>query len=437
MRIILLGYLGIILIGALALSLPVSSASGQWTPPQTSLFTSVSSVCVTGLIVVDTATYWSLFGQIVILLLIQIGGLGIVTVLTMATVMLRGHIGLHDSRLAMQSAGAMKLSGVSALVKKIHLIALSSEGVGAVLLAIRFIPEMGPLRGIYYSIFHSVSAFCNAGFDLMGSRYGKFSSFTFWRGDPLVCITIMALIITGGLGFFVWDDVARSKLKFKKFSLHSKIVICTTAVLLIGGAVGFFIFERGAAMNGASTGQRVLDSLFQSVTARTAGFNTVDQARLSPSGNLLTDILMLIGGSPGSTAGGMKTTTVAALFICVFSSSRNYTTDKAFKRRIEPSAIRQAGAILTFYLTFVLLSTLVIMAIEPFGIKEVLFECCSAIGTVGVTTGITPSLCTASRIIIMLMMFTGRIGGMSLAIALAEKRTPVPVQRPTEKIMIG
>lgn len=433
---IVLGFLAVILLGTGLLCLPAASRDGLATPFFDCLFTATSATCVTGLIVHDTATYWSLFGQIIIIVLIQIGGLGVMTVISMFWLFMKKKISLSERELLMQSAGNKSVGGVVKLIKWIIIGTFSAEGVGAVVLAFRFCPKMGFFRGVYNAVFHSVSAFCNAGFDLMG-KYGRFSSLTTYADDAVVNITIMLLIVCGGLGFLVWGNIFRCRGRWKKLDLHSKLVISSTAFLLIGGAVLFFIFERDSSMASLSLKDRILASLFQSVTPRTAGFNTIDQYVLSPSGNLLTILLMFIGGSPGSTAGGIKTTTLAVLFLAAVASARKKNDIGAFKRRLEEKTVRQASAIAVIYLTVVIAAVMVIASLEPYSIDKIVYEVVSAIGTVGLTTGITTILSPVSQGILIFLMFAGRIGGLSLMLALAEKRVSVPLERPSEKILIG
>ena len=434
-RLIALGFFVVILVGALLLTLPFASKDGS-SNFLDALFTSTSATCVTGLVVRDTFTGWTTFGQIVILLLIQLGGLGFMTVITLISFAIGKRVGLYDRKVLMQSAGNFSLSGIGDLIRRIVPFAFVFEFAGAVLLAIRFVPDFGWGKGIYFSVFHSISAFCNAGFDLMGGR-APFSSLTAYVDDPLVILTICALIIVGGLGFLVWHDLARNKFHWKRYQLHTKIVLTTTAVLILGGWLLFFVFERNASMAGMSGSERLLAALFQSVTPRTAGFNTVDMAALSESGNLLTDIFMLIGGSPGSTAGGIKTTTVAVLVLSAISSACGRTRVNAFRYNIDRDTIRQACSILTIYLTMALVAILAICAVEPVTLKQAVFEVCSAIGTVGLSMGITPTLGIASRVIIILLMYAGRIGGLTFVLLFSERRTEPPVDRPNGKILLG
>lgn len=322
------------------------------------------------------------------------------------------------------------------LIKRVILGTFIFEGIGALLLSLRFVPDMGFFRGIYNGVFHSVSAFCNAGFDLMG-RFDKFSSLTSYADDPLVNFTVAGLIVVGGIGFFVWSDLYNCRFRFRKLQLHSKVVLTATIALIAVSTIAFFIMEFNHAFREMNTGGKLMASVFQAVTPRTAGFNTVDLNSLSEGGGILTIVLMFIGGSPGSTAGGIKTTTLAVLIIEALASARQSSQIAVFKRRLDEGVLRQASAIVTIYLLAVIVSTLTICTIDPFSMKQVLFEVVSAVGTVGLSLGITPSLSMASKIIIMILMFAGRVGGLSFALIIAQKKTVVPINRPTEKVMIG
>lgn len=435
-QIIVLSFLIMILAGAFLLCLPISSASGEFTPPLNALFTATSATCVTGLIVYDTCTYWSIFGKIVILGLIQIGGLGFMVFISMFSIFLKKRIGVYERRLLMQAQGNLRLSGVVVLLKRILKGTFICEGIGALILAIRFCPEMGFIKGVGNAIFHSVSAFCNAGFDLMG-KYEKFSSLTHFSEDPLVLITLMALIVVGGIGFLVWADIIDFKTKIKKYSLHSKIVLSTSAILILVPFVLFFIFEYNGVLKDFNFVNKILNAAFLSIAPRTAGFNSVDLSALSDSSIVITDLLMLIGGSPGSTAGGLKTTTFAVLILSMIAAARHNTHPQIFKRRLPDDALKQATAIFTIYIMASLTAIILICALEQSDITTVTFEVISAVGTVGSTLGITPTLCGISKVIIMLLMFGGRVGGLSLMLSLAEKRENVPIDRPSEKILIG
>lgn len=435
-QIIALGTLVIIILGSILLSLPIASKSGEATPFLNSFFTAASSTCVTGLIIYDTYTHWSVFGQMVILILIQIGALGFMTIVTLFSMFLKRKIGLRERRLLMESANTMRIGGIVLLIKKISIKTFIFESIGTILLTIRFYPEMGIKEGLYNAIFHSISAFCNAGFDIMG-KYGQFTSLTRYSHDIIINITIMSLIIIGGIGFLVWDDIGTNRFSFKKYQLHTKIVLSTSAILIFGGAFLFFLFERNTSFANMNLTETILASLFQSVTPRTAGFNTINITQLSESGSFLTIILMIIGGSPGSTAGGIKTTTLVILIIGAISSAKHTSDLSIFKRRLEDNALKRASSITVIYIFTALISTMIICATQTFSLKEVVFEVFSAAGTVGLSLGITPHLNALSKIIIIFLMYGGKVGSLSLALVLAEKRELVPLSRPVEKIIIG
>lgn len=435
-RIIALSFLIVILIGTVLLCFPFSSKNGEWTPFLDALFTSTSATCVTGLVVYDTYTHWSLFGQLIILLMIQIGGIGLMTIISMFAIFTKKKIGLRERMILMQSSGNIRVSGIVKLVRRIVIGTCIFEGVGTIVLAFRFIPKMGFLEGLYNGVFHSISAFCNAGFDLMG-KYQIFSSFTGYQSDLFVNIIVMLLIVIGGIGFLVWNDILENKWHFKKYSLHSKIVLITTAVLILLGSMGYYLFESDGNLIGLSVPQKILSSFFMSITTRTAGFNTMDLSTLSESGSVLTMILMLIGGSPGSTAGGIKTTTLAIVILAAVSMSKGRSDVSVFKKRIEESLIKQAAVIIFIYIVGVLLGTMLICWVEKTSASTILFETISAAGTVGLSKGITPNLGVFSRIILIVLMYGGRIGGLSILLVFAEKKKEAPLKRPSEKIMIG
>lgn len=433
---IALGFFFIILAGSLILTLPIASQSGEWTPFLNSMFTATSATCVTGLVVYDTFTHWNVFGQLVILLLIQIGGLGFITVGVGFSMAFRRRIGLRQRDLLKESINAMEIGGIVKLSRKIFIGTALCEGVGALLLATRFIPEFGLVKGIYYSIFHAISAFCNAGFDLMGGQQ-PYASFTAYATDPVINITLMLLIIVGGLGFVVWSDVVSKRFRWKNYSLHTKMVISVTLLLIFGGALFLFLFEQGGTISGMSTGDQILASLFGSVTARTAGFNTVDTGALQPESKLLTIALMFIGGSPGSTAGGVKTTTIAVILIYVISNLRGESGCNVFHRRIGDEVIKRASMVFCLNLFLGLTSVTLILATSNLHMSDVLFEVYSAISTVGMTTGITRDLNVVGRIVIIILMYCGRIGSMTFALSLVAKPEAKGLSLPEEKITIG
>ena len=335
-----------------------------------------------------------------------------------------------------ESTSALQIGGIVRLTKKIIVGTAIFEGTGALLLAIRFIPQYGFSRGIFYGIFHSVSAFCNAGFDLMG-HYEPYNSLSAYYDDWLVNLVIMSLIIIGGIGFIVWDDISRNKLHVKKYLLQTKIVLLTTIFLVFGGGLAFYYLEKDLLMADMSVSGKILSSLFSSVTARTAGFNTIDTGALSDGSKLLTIILMFIGGSPGSTAGGVKTTTIVVLLLYVHASIQRTYGVNVFGRRLEEEAIKQASSVFTINLFLALSVSLIIMAVQPMSLSDTLFETFSAIGTAGMTTGITRDLVPLSRLLIILLMYCGRIGSMSFALAFTQSKRITRVRNPVERINVG
>ena len=431
-----ISFMSIILIGALLLTLPISSRSGEATPFIDALFTSASATCVTGLVVYDTYTHFSLFGQIVILSLIQIGGLGFMIIATLFSLMLKRKIGLKERGMLQESVSTIHIGGKVRLTKHILFGTVIFEAIGAIILALRFYPDMGLKQGLYNGVFHSISAFCNAGFDLMG-RFEPSSSLTLYSGDIVVNLVIMSLIVVGGVGFLVWEDIFTNKLKFCKYRLHTKIVLVVTATLIIVPAIIFYSIERTNSFAGMGTTESWLASFFQSITPRTAGFNTVNIAELSEGSILLTIILMVIGGSPGSTAGGVKTTSFAVIILSLIASIRHTEDINVFNRRLERDVIKKAYDVITIYFMCCALAVLLICALQPFGLKEVFFEVVSALSTVGMSTGITPDLNSLSKFIITLLMFFGRVGSLSVALVFSEKKEYIPIRKPVEKISIG
>lgn len=436
-RILVVGYCTVILIGTMLLCLPFASADGAMTPLSDSFFTATSAACVTGLIRFDTYTHWSLFGQLVILLLIQVGGLGFVTISLFMHVLSRQKIGLSSRILMREAVSAPQVGGIVRMTKFILLGTLLIEGIGAAALALYFCPRLGLGEGLYYSAFHSISAFCNAGFDLMG-RNGAFSSLTSAASDWYVNIVIMLLILLGGLGFFVWRDLLETKGRCSKMRVQTKLVLVMTAILFLGGTVGFLILEyNGNAYRGMGASDKLLASMFQSVTMRTAGFNTVDLAAFSEGSILLMICLMLIGGSTGSTAGGMKMTTAAVLVLSVISTFKHRKNIECFGRRLEEDIARAASCIFMMYLVLVISATIIISAIESLPVLSVLFETVSAAATVGLTLGITPELSMVSKLILAALMIFGRAGSMTMLLAFSSDHVPVASKLPLEKIQIG
>lgn len=435
-QMIVIGFLIIILTGTFLLMLPIAIRGPGGASFLDALFTVTSATCVTGLVVRDTYQYWTVFGQIVIMLLIQIGGLGFMTIGVFFSIILRRKIGLRTRGILQESVNTLQIGGIVRLAKKIIWGTVFFEGIGAILLSIRFSQKFGIMKGIYYGIFHSISAFCNAGFDLMGNKT-EYISFIEYADDWVINITIMSLIIIGGIGFLVWDDISINKLKIKNYKLHSKIVLITTVILITGGALLFYLFERNYLMVDMSTSKIILSSLFSSVTARTAGFNTIDTGLLQNNSKLLTMILMFIGGSPGSTAGGIKTTTIVVLFIYVRANIKKTYGSNIFGRRLDDETIKKASVVLCTNLFLALTATMIIATSQQLPLTDILFEVFSAIGTVGMSTGITRDLNMLSRIIIIFLMFCGRVGSLSFALSIGSNKKTVPVTQPVEQITIG
>lgn len=431
-QVILFGFLVLILLGALVLMLPACSRDGTATPFGDTLFTAVSASCVTGLVVRDTATHWSLLGQVVILILIQIGGLGVITVAVTFFRLSGRRISLAQRNMMQQSISAPQVGGIVRRTGFLIKGAIIIELTGALLLLPVFARDFGFWKGLWYSLFHSVSAFCNAGFDLMGVRE-KYASLTGYAADLWVNTVIMLLIIIGGIGFLVWEDLRRNRLRVHRYRLQTKLVLVTSTILiLVPAALNYLLEYRTLPL-----GERILTSLFQSVTTRTAGFNTADLTKMSEPGILLMIVLMLIGGSPGSTAGGMKTTTVAVLFLAGVTVFRRRDDVECFRRRIGQDVIRNAGTILFLYLMLFGIGSAVLCRAEGLPLLTCLFETGSAVGTVGLSLGITPGLHLSSRIVLMILMFLGRVGALTLVYALLPGGKNPPGRKPQETITVG
>ncbi|MEA4891245.1 MAG: potassium transporter TrkG [Peptococcaceae bacterium] len=436
-KVIIGGFFLQILIGSLLLSLPFATRSGRSASYADALFTATSATCVTGLVVQDTYSYWSGFGQAVILMLIQIGGMGVVTMAVAVFALAGKRIGFRQRYAMQESIAAPQVGGIVRLTYFIVKTTLLLEGIGAFLLALRYCPRYGLAKGLWTSVFHAVSAFCNAGFDLMG-REKAFASLTLSCGDPLVNLVIMCLIVTGGLGFFLWEDLCTNHLRIRRCRLQTKVVLTTTAFLILLPALFFFFWEfRQPAWAGLSGGQRFWASLFQSVTPRTAGFNTVDLTRLQSPSVLIILFLMLVGGSPGSTAGGMKTTTLAVLLLCIPSLFRNEQSLHCFKRRVGAEVLKSAVTISLLYSILTLSCGMLICCLEGVSLTASLFEAASAIGTVGLSLGITGELSLLSRLLLIGLMYFGRVGCLTMIYAFAEHQTGAAAQLPLEKITVG
>ena len=436
-QLLALGYVTVILIGSILLVLPCSAKDGN-TPYINALFTAASATCVTGLAVYNTAVHWTLFGQIVILLLIQLGGLGFMTFVTTAFLILKKEMGLYGRKVLMAASGIdKKYSGLGKLVKRITLGTFIFELAGAFILCFRFVPDFGWGNGIYFSVWHSISAFCNAGFDLMGINGG--SSLASYARDPLVSLTIASLIIIGGLGFCVWGDIVDCKFNPKKFQLNTKVVLTVSGALLIVSTALFLLFDWNIpAYSQYGFGSKLLASFFNATTARTAGFFTTDPTALSDSSYMLMLTLMFIGGNSGSTAGGIKVGTITVIVMGIITVFRKKRDINIGKKRIEYSLLSQALAIFVSCLSLIVVSAIAICALQPeFTSKEVLFECVSALGTVGLTLNLTERLAVGSKIIIICLMYAGRVGILTLALALAEKRTAAEIRNPVDTLLIG
>ena len=431
-QIIILGFAGVILVGALLLMLPISTKSGTVTPFNEALFTSTSAVCVTGLVVQDTATYWSAFGQSIILVLIQIGGLGVITVAASFALLSGRKISLMQRSTMQEAIAAPKVGGIVRLTFFVLKVTFLIELLGALVMMPTFIHDFGA-KGIWMSFFHSISAFCNAGFDVMGTEGAKFASITSYLGNPVINVTVMLLIVIGGIGFLTWEDICTNKLHFKRYRMQSKVILVTSALLILLPALFFFFVD----FEDMPMKERVLSSLFQSVTPRTAGFNTADLTAMTGAGQAIIIVLMLIGGSPGSTAGGMKTTTFAVLLATAFSTFRRKEDTQIFKRRVDNSAVRNAATILMMYIVLFFGGAVVISVTEGLPFGTCLYETASAIGTVGLTLGITPQLGMLSQCVLMVLMFFGRVGGLTLIYAALSGTGKKLSKLPQERITVG
>ncbi len=438
-RLLVLGYLSIIIVGTILLLLPFSTQSGESAPFMDALFTAVSASCVTGLVLRDTAVYWSTFGQIILLILIQMGGIGFMTVVFTLWKIGGKKIGLKERTFMQESVNAPNLSGMVRLTTTILAGTMFFEIIGAFVLCFRFVPDLGWGQGIWTSVFLSVSAFCNAGFDILGNKYGEFCSLTAYSGDPFICIVIPLLIIVGGLGFFVWQDMKENKLHFHHYTLHTKLVLITTGILIVIPWIIMIIAESGLPWQ-----ERILSTFFTAVTPRTAGFNVLP---MSP-GNIrtvtvfITIVLMFVGGSSGSTAGGIKTNTLATLSLSLFSLLRGKRTVECFGRRIDEENVKNAAQFVTLYLLFAVIGIILICLFEQNNplydvtLSDAVFEVFSAIGTVGLTLGMTPFLSVGSEIVLAILMFLGRCGCLTFLLAMRTPSAPAAIL-PMEKVRIG
>ena len=431
-KIIILGFAGVILLGALLLMLPISTTGGNVTPFNETLFTSTSAVCVTGLVVRDTGSYWSTFGQTVILALIQIGGLGVVTVAASFALLSGRKISLMQRSTMQVAISAPKVGGIVRLTRFILRGTFLIELLGALAMLPVFCRDYG-WRGIWMAVFHSVSAFCNAGFDILGTGNNLYPSLTSYAGSPIINITIMLLIVTGGIGFLTWDDICENKLHFHHYRMQSKVILVTTAFLLVLPAIFFFFVD----FSSLPIEKRVLASFFQSVTPRTAGFNTVILSDMTGASQAVMIFLMMIGGSPGSTAGGMKTTTLAVLVANAAATFRQHESVQFFGRRIECGVVKTAATVVTMYLALFFGGAIFISVYENLPLSSCLYETASAVGTVGLTLGITPQLHIPSQMVLIMLMYLGRVGGLTLIYAALSGKRAETAKLPLDQIAVG
>ena len=439
-QILAIGFAITILTGALLLMLPISSALGQVTPFIDCVFVSTSATCVTGLVTVDTGTHWSVFGQVVIMLLIQIGGLGFMTFATLIAIVMGKRISFRERLIVQEAYNAFNVQGIVRMVLYVTGITFTIEFIGASLLSTQLIPRFGLKEGMFFSLFHAVSSFCNAGFDLFGGKSGPFTSITSFYDNPVIVLTIGGLIVLGGLGFAVIMDILHVR-SLRKLSLHSKVVITTTLLLLVAGTVLFFIFEYGNSktMGPMDFKGKLLSSIFASITPRTAGFNSISTTDMTGASKFLTIILMFIGASPGSTGGGIKTTTAALIFLVVVSVIKGRDDAETFHKRIPRSLVCRAVAITVISFTLVVTVTMILSITETGNLETYLYEATSAFGTVGLTLGFTPSLTSIGKVAVLLTMYAGRVGPLTLALAFANKAQTAgtTIKYPEDKILVG
>ena len=438
MKLILGGYCTVILLGTLLLALPFATKGRGGTAITDCFFTATSATCVTGLIRFDTFTHWTLFGQLVILSMIQIGGIGFMTIAIMAMVLANKKISLSQRVIMQNSVSAPQIGGIVRMTKFIAWGTLIVEGIGALLLSFAFVPRFGVVKGIYFSIFHAISAFCNGGFDLMGGTTGEFSSLTGSVGNWYVNIVIMLLIFVGGLGFFVWYDIGAKKGKFKNFNLQSKLVLSISIALVVIGALVLLALESNSpAMEGLTVSEKICAALFQSVSARTAGFNTIDLSIMSEAGKFVMIILMLIGGSTGSTAGGIKTTTFWVLCLSIFTTFFRKKNVEAFGRRMEENITRTASCVFMTYLLAISVSSILISAVEGIPMLTAMFEAVSAMATVGLSFGVTPTVSMFSKLLLAFLMICGRVGSITMLLAFSSEKRVISSKLPLDKVQIG
>ncbi|MBQ9517621.1 MAG: Trk family potassium uptake protein [Eubacterium sp.] len=426
----------LILAGTGLLLLPISSKTGGASFID-ALFTATSAACITGLVPFDTFSNWTVFGQIVIISLIQIGGLGFVTILSGVVRLLGMKMSLKQRMMLKESIGSMTLGDAKNLVRSVVIFTVLCEAAGAAILSLRFVPVAGMRRGIYMAIFTSISAYCNAGFDLMG-QYIPSSSLITVNGDYVIIITLSLLIVFGGLGFIVWEDMRLRKFRFSHFSVHTKLTLITTGVLLLSGTIMFFFFEYNHTLANMTLGKKLLNAFFCSVTPRTAGFNSVDIGSMTPLSKMLTTLFMFIGGSTGSTAGGVKTTTITVIILCVVSEIRGKDQVNVFGRRITLETIKKSVSIVVINFMLIFVACIIIKSVQ-YGatLIDIIMECTSAIGTVGMSAGITPWLCPTAKIVIILLMYIGRLTSLILALSFVQTKPKTNAKKPKCNIMVG
>lgn len=436
-KIIAIGFACIIVIGTILLYLPISTRGDAHVPFIDALFTATSATCVAGLVPFDTYTSWSLFGQVVILCLIQIGGLGFITIIGFVFRLIRHRASIKEKMLLKESLGALEIVNVKGLVRTVLVSTATLELVGACILATRFIPMTESWgKGIFMALFTSISAYCNAGFELMGF-FEKSSSLVTVNNDPIILLTISLLIIAGSIGFTVWNDLSTTKYKFAKLTAHSRLVLVTTGILLVGGTMMFLFFENDKAFADMSIWQKVLNAFFCSTT-RSAGFNSIPLCNISNPSKMLTILLMFIGGSSGSTAGGVKTTTIAILFLCVISTMRNNEDINVFNKRIPLVFVKKAVTIVFFNLAIILFSTFIIAFLQPeFKLTDVLFECTAAASTAGMGIGITSQLHLIPKLLVIGMMYIGRLTSFIFVMMFVTTKAKTTSQKPKGTIIIG
>jgi len=433
-RVLVLGFLAIILLGSVLLMLPQATV-GEGLSFLQALFTSTSAVCVTGLVVVDTGTTFTTLGQVIIMLLIQVGGLGFMTMATMIFIALGKKISFRSRMLIQESLNQLTLGGMVRLVRAILVYTLIVQGIAAIILGLRFAPNLGLLPGLYYGLFHAISAFCNAGFDIMGN----FASLTGYSGDLVVNVTIMALFIGGGLGFTVIGDLSHNWRSFKTLEFHSKLVLLLTGVMLLTAFIVIFAleFSNPETLGGLSWPEKILGTAFTAATPRTAGFNTLATDQLRQPTLFFIIILMFIGASPASTGGGIKTATLGVVLVAVYSMVRGEADAVLFKRRLPQYIIHKALAIIIIGIGLVMTITLILSITESFGFLEIMFEVVSAFGTVGLSTGITPQLSAVGKILIIFTMFVGRVGTITLTLAFGQRLKAYNIRYPEGRVMVG